>query len=59
LVLILVAVLFAIDVRLTLLLIVMTPIAIGIALSFRRVARTVTQRARRVTAKSTRRFRSR
>jgi ATP-binding cassette, subfamily B, bacterial len=51
LVLILVGVLFAIDVRLTLLLIAMTPIAIAIALSFRRVARTVTQRARRVTAK--------
>ena len=51
LVLILVVVLFSIDVRLTLLLIAMTPLAIGVALSFRRVARTVTQRARRVTAK--------
>ncbi len=29
----------------------MTPLAVGIALSFRRVARTATQRARRVTAK--------
>jgi ATP-binding cassette subfamily B protein len=51
LVLILVGVLFSINVRLTLLLIAMTPIAIGIALSFRRIARVVTQRARRVTAK--------
>jgi ABC-type multidrug transport system fused ATPase/permease subunit len=51
LVLILVGVLFSIDVRLTLLLIAMTPIAIAIALSFRRIARVVTQRARRVTAK--------
>jgi ABC-type multidrug transport system fused ATPase/permease subunit len=50
LVLILVGVLFSIDVRLTLLLIAMTPIAIAIALSFRRIARVVTQRARRVTA---------
>ena len=43
--------LFAINLRLTLLLIGMTPFAVAIALSFRRVARTVTQRARRVTAK--------
>jgi ATP-binding cassette subfamily B protein len=50
LVLILVGVLFSINVRLTLLLIAMTPIAIAIALSFRRIARVVTQRARRVTA---------
>jgi len=40
-----------INVRLTLLLVGMTPIAVTIALSFRRIARTVTQRARRVTAK--------
>jgi ATP-binding cassette subfamily B protein len=51
LVLILVVILFTIDVRLTLLLVAMTPLAIGVALAFRRVARTVTQRARRVTAK--------
>ncbi len=43
--------LFAIDVRLTLLLLGMTPFAVVIALSFRRVARQVTRRARRVTAK--------
>jgi len=43
--------LFAINVWLTLLLLGMTPIAAAIALSFRRVARQVTQRARRVTAK--------
>ncbi|PKO20701.1 MAG: ABC transporter ATP-binding protein [Chloroflexi bacterium HGW-Chloroflexi-1] len=43
--------LLSIDVRLTLLLVGMTPIAITTALSFRRIARTVTQRARRVTAK--------
>jgi len=43
--------LFTINLRLTLLLLGMTPIAVAIALSFRRVARTVTQRARRVTAK--------
>ncbi len=40
-----------IDARLTLLLFVMAPLAALIALSFRRIARTVTQRARRVTAK--------
>ncbi len=51
LVVILAAVLLSINVWLTLLLVAMTPIATGIALSFRRVARTVTQRARRVTAK--------
>jgi len=43
--------LFHINVWLTLLLLGMTPIAVAIALSFRRVARTVTQNARRVTAK--------
>ncbi|HEX6384897.1 MAG TPA: ABC transporter ATP-binding protein [Anaerolineae bacterium] len=42
--------LFTIDVWLTLLLIAMTPLAVAIALSFRRVARRVTQNARRVTA---------
>jgi ABC-type multidrug transport system fused ATPase/permease subunit len=43
--------LFTVNLWLTLLLLGMTPIAVVIALSFRRVARTVTQRARRVTAK--------
>jgi ABC-type multidrug transport system fused ATPase/permease subunit len=43
--------LFTINLWLTLLLLGMTPIAVAIALSFRRVARRVTQRARRVTAK--------
>lgn len=43
--------LFNIDVWLTLLLLGMTPIVAIIALSFRRIARAVTQRARRVTAK--------
>ncbi|HDQ73225.1 MAG TPA: ABC transporter ATP-binding protein [Chloroflexi bacterium] len=43
--------LFTIDTRLTLLLIGMSPLAAIIALSFRRVARRVTQQARRVTAK--------
>jgi ATP-binding cassette subfamily B protein len=43
--------LLRIDVTLTLLLLGMTPIAAAIALSFRRVARQVTQHARRVTAK--------
>jgi len=42
--------LFTISVPLTLLMIGMTPIAVGIALSFRKVAREVTQKARRVTA---------
>jgi len=43
--------LFSINVTLTLLLIAFAPVAAAIALSFRRIARTVTQRARRVTAK--------
>jgi len=43
--------LFSINVWLTLLLLGMTPIAVTIALSFRRIARRVTRRARRVTAK--------
>jgi ATP-binding cassette subfamily B protein len=43
--------LFSINLGLTLLLLGFTPLAVAIALSFRRVARTVTQRARRVTAK--------
>jgi ATP-binding cassette subfamily B protein len=43
--------LFSVNVWLTVLLLGMTPIAVSIALSFRRIARTVTQRARRVTAK--------
>ncbi|MBN1179980.1 MAG: ABC transporter ATP-binding protein [Anaerolineae bacterium] len=43
--------LFTINPWLTLLLLGMTPFAAAIALSFRRVAREVTQRARRVTAK--------
>lgn len=43
--------LLTINVRLTLLLVLMAPIAVGAALGFRRIARTVTQRARRVTAK--------
>ncbi|HID61888.1 MAG TPA: ABC transporter ATP-binding protein [Anaerolineae bacterium] len=43
--------LFTINLWLTVLLLGMTPIAVAIALSFRRIARTVTQRARRVTAK--------
>jgi ABC-type multidrug transport system fused ATPase/permease subunit len=51
LVLILSVWLFNINVGLTLLLIGFSPIAVVIALSFRRIARTVTQRARRVTAK--------
>lgn len=42
--------LFSINVWLTLLLIGMSPLAIAIALSFRKIARTVTQNARRVTA---------
>ncbi len=42
--------LFAIDVRLTILLIIMTPVAVIMALSFRRIARRVTQNARRITA---------
>jgi ABC-type multidrug transport system fused ATPase/permease subunit len=51
LVLILAGWLFAIDVGLTLLLLGMTPFAVAIALSFRRIARRVTRQARRVTAK--------
>ena len=43
--------LFRVNVLLTLLLLGMTPFAVILALSFRRAARTVTQRARRVTAK--------
>ena len=51
LVLILTGWLFSINVWLTLILIGMTPLAVVIALSFRTVARRVTQDARRVTAK--------
>lgn len=51
LVVILSAWLFTVNLWLTLLLLGMAPIAAIIALSFRRVARTATQRARRVTAK--------
>ncbi len=51
LVLVLSAWLFRIHVGLTLLLLAMAPVAVAIALSFRRIARTVTQRARRVTAR--------
>jgi len=43
--------LFAINAWLALLLLAMTPLAVTIALSFRRIARQVTQHARRVTAK--------
>ena len=43
--------LLTIDVWLTFLLLIMTPVAVFIALSFRRIARKVTQNARRVTAK--------
>ncbi len=43
--------LFSINVWLTLLLLAMTPLAVAMALSFRRIARQVTQHARRVTAK--------
>ena len=43
--------LLSINVWLTLLLVGFAPIAVAIALSFRKVARTATQRARRVTAK--------
>jgi ATP-binding cassette, subfamily B, bacterial len=42
--------LFSINAWLTLLLVIMSPLAVGIALSFRRIARRVTQNARRVTA---------
>jgi len=51
LVLILAGWLLTINARLTLLLLAMAPFAVAIALSFRRVARRVTQNARRVTAK--------
>jgi len=51
LVAILSVVLFGINPWLTLLLLAMTPLAVALALSFRRIARTVTQHARRVTAK--------
>jgi ATP-binding cassette subfamily B protein len=51
LVAILSVVLVRINPWLTFLLLAMTPIAVGLALSFRRIARTVTQHARRVTAK--------
>ncbi len=50
LVLIMTAVLFSIDFWLTMILILMTPIAVGLALSFRKIAREVTQKARRVNA---------
>jgi len=43
--------LFTINIGLTALLLGMTPLAVAIALSFRRIARRVTQQARRVTAK--------
>lgn len=53
--LLMVAVLFAvlatINLRLTVALVVLVPVIIGLALSFRRVARSVTQKARRVLAK--------
>jgi len=51
LVVILTLYLFTISVQLTLVMLAMTPVAVIIALSFRNVARTVTRRARRVTAK--------
>lgn len=51
LVLLLSAWLFAVDVRLTFLLLAMAPFAVAIALSFRRIARRVTRHARRVTAR--------
>lgn len=50
-VLVLFAVLMTINLRLTLALVVLVPVVIGLALSFRRVARSVTQKARRVLAK--------
>ena len=50
LVVILTSWLFTISIPLTLLMIFMTPLAVLLALSFRRVARDVTQKARRVTA---------
>ena len=51
LVVLLAAWLFSINFWLTMLLLAMSPVAVAIALGFRRIARTVTQRARRVTAK--------
>ena len=50
LVIIIVIWLFTINVWLTLLIVAMAPIAVLIALAFRRIARTITQHARRVTA---------
>ncbi len=50
LVVILTAWLFTVSVPLTLIMIGMTPVAVGIALSFRKVAREATQNARRITA---------
>ncbi len=50
LVLLLLTWLTAINARLTLLVIAMIPLAVAIALSFRRIARRVTQNARRITA---------
>ena len=43
--------LFSISIPLTLILLAIAPVAVGVALSFRHIARTVTQRAKRVTAK--------
>lgn len=51
LVVVLAVYLAGISLRLTLILLAMAPVAVLVALSFRRVARTVTQRAKRVTAK--------
>ncbi len=50
LVLILTVYLFSVSVTLTLIMMAFIPVAVGIALSFRRVARRVTRQARRVTA---------
>ena len=50
LVLILISWLFTINVRLTLLILAMSPLAFAIALSFRKIARKVTRNAKRVTA---------
>jgi len=50
-VLVLFAVLATINLRLTLVLLALVPVVIGLALSFRRFARSVTQKARRVLAK--------
>lgn len=43
--------LLSINLQLTLILFAMSPLAVGVALSFRRIARTVTRRVRRVTAR--------